>query len=77
MILLVLSLLVLNSCYEGRGYAYEHLQNQEVGAIHTGDQIEGGDVEGGVYEHLQNTLCKQNRYSKYNNCLLCCIKRVK
>lgn len=62
MILLVLSMLVLTSCYEGRGYAYEHLQNQDVGRLHSGEQIEEEIGEGGVYEHLQKNLCAQNRY---------------
>jgi hypothetical protein len=57
-----MSLVLLSGCYEGRGYAYEHLQHQDVGELHSGEQLEEGEEPGGVYEHLQNNLCEQNRY---------------
>lgn len=67
LLILLLSLsLVITSCYEGRGYAYEHLQKQDVIKRHVLTENESTATNltstGGVFEHLNNDLCATNRY---------------
>jgi hypothetical protein len=62
--LLILSVLLVG-CYEGRGYAYEHLNSQNPGGLRTEDpgriEVSADNVSiGGTYEHLQNNGCQQN-----------------
>lgn len=61
-VVLVLLLVLLSGCYEGRGYAYEHLNNQDPGALRTerpqrAEVSPGNETIGGVYEHLNKNLC--------------------
>lgn len=57
--------ILLTGCYEGQGYAYEHLNNQNPGGLRTQDpgRIEvspGEETIGGAYEALNNNLCELN-----------------
>jgi len=66
-LILLLSLsLVVTSCYEGRGYAYKHLQEQDVTKRHvlTGDESNLTNLTStaGVFEHLNKNLCATNRH---------------
>ncbi len=65
-IILLALLILLTGCYDGRGYAYEHLQEQNVGSRHTAVEEEPTDLNltspGGVFENLNKNFCEINRY---------------
>lgn len=61
-VVLLFFTLLLTGCYEGRGYAYDHLNDQDPGALRkdASNRIEesaDNDTVGGVYGHLTNNLC--------------------
>jgi hypothetical protein len=63
-ILCVLVAIILAGCYEGRGYAYEHLNSQDPGGLRREDpgrpEVSADNVSiGGTYEHLKNTGCRE------------------
>lgn len=55
--MLFLAILFLTAC-EGEGIVYTHLQQQDVGALHSANASNNATVNTspGVFEHLQNNL---------------------
>jgi len=64
LISLVVMILFLTSCYEGRGYAYKNLNDLKVGAVHGAYEnvpdTNGSSDDETVYDSLSKNLCGTN-----------------